>query len=150
MNGSTFWQYGKKILQNIQDRITIEMLKRIDDPVKRGTKLPESLSTEENEKRTEDTNTVDIDSFDPAEDSNYDVLQPYDQMRLRSHESLIDHGHINNTTLVEASMTSESLFDIPVEGYAQENSSATKKGGPRRRPTKLEAAAINGILRNIV
>ncbi len=22
MNGSTFWQYGKKILQNIQDRIT--------------------------------------------------------------------------------------------------------------------------------
>ncbi len=92
--------------------------------MKQGTKLPVSLSTEENEKRTEDTNTIDIDSFYPAEDSNDDVLQPYDQMRLISHESLMDHGHINNTTLVEASMTSESLFDTPMEGYAQENSSA--------------------------
>ncbi len=76
INGSTLWQYGKKILQNIQDRITIEKLKRINDPLKQGTKLPVSLSTKENEKRTEDTNTIDIDSFYPAEDSNDDVLQP--------------------------------------------------------------------------
>ncbi len=55
----TFWERGFQILQNIQDRMTLEKkMKRANDPIAENTRCEEPDDTEKRQKQKDGTSNV--------------------------------------------------------------------------------------------
>jgi len=107
------WNHGKRVLQNIQTRMTVEKhMKRPPDPLVLSTNRPESTYRRSN-KEDEEQFDIDINTLDIAGDNvNHcnEEFQPYQQRQLRSHVPLIQRANVENSSLLEPVLTAQSLI----------------------------------------
>jgi len=102
------WEYGKRILENIQTRKTVKSkMKRPPDPLTLGTKRPQSTGERmradiDDEVRFDaDFSEYCIDDDDEDDDTHNGILEPLAQNAKRSHKTLIDRANVNATKLVQ-------------------------------------------------
>ena len=105
------WEYGKKILENIQTRKTVKSkMKRPPDPLALGTKKPQSTGERtwadiDDEVRFDADFSEycidDDDDDDDNDDTHNGILEPLAQNAKRSHMTLIDRANVNATKLVQ-------------------------------------------------
>ena len=99
------WEYGKRILENIQTRKTVKSkMKRPPDPLALGTKRPQSTG-ERMKADIDDEVRFDADfseyCIDDDNDTHNGILEPLAQNAKRSHKTLIDRANVNATKLVQ-------------------------------------------------
>lgn len=130
------WEYGKRILQNIQNRSTAEKkMKRPPDPLTICTSTPKSTGERKRSNIDKDDDfDMDISEFDKgggttvgADSDNEDdgVFEPMKNDQLRTHNTLITRANIIKTNMLRTKIADESeslLFsDDEVEEDEAEN-----------------------------
>ena len=114
----TFWPRGFEILQNIQDRMTLDKkMTRARDPILKEGKPPQVDETDRSsKKRKDDDSVIDISEFCMGDESEEEESDGYGlgevgQEVLRSHSQLIDRSNFGRDHMIGARLSSTaSLF----------------------------------------
>ena len=117
-DSTTFWPKGFEILQNIQDRMTLDKkMTRARDPILKEGKPPQVDETDSSsKKRKDDDSAIDISEFCKDGDSEEEESDGYGlgevgQEVLRSHSQLIDRSNFGRDHMIGARLSSTaSLF----------------------------------------
>jgi hypothetical protein len=112
------WEYGKRILENMQTRTTVEKkMRRPPDPLELCTKTPKSTGERKRSQIDDDDEQfdVDINAFDagrggPEEDNDDTILEPLKNEDLRTHKTLMKHANLPDKGVVTPTPNSATLL----------------------------------------
>jgi hypothetical protein len=150
-NRTKFWEKGFNILQNIQDRMTLEKkMTRARDPIlKEGIPPQVGDTTSPTKKRGDDDSVIDISEFckgDESDEENAGETCGLGEVRhdlLRSHSHLIDQSNFGKDHIIGARLSStESLFH-------QDNDESTSSRPGNRNSSNLRVASYPMLLKMI-
>ena len=136
-DGSVFWEGGKRILQNIQDRNTTQAkMKRPEDEIKACTKTPESTGARKKSNTDGDEQDFDIhiNAFDIGDNNGNDLddnlFKQYDQKQLRTHDALVHRGNILEKILSTPMVDPDSSLFVGMQQTETAGGSAPEDGDP--------------------
>jgi hypothetical protein len=133
------WEYGKKIIEHMQARTTVEKkMRRPPDPLEMCTKTPESTGERKRAQIDKDEEfDIDINAFDtgpggPEECNDSSILEPLKNEDTRSHKSIMKQANIAEKGMVTPTTNSDTLLvpDDECNGDSSRGRRNNRASGP--------------------